>query len=245
MPDSVLRALQAVRGLMHGKSAARESEPVAPVPEAHINAIKGRVSRQVWALVQLQLLTSARGGELVVLRTIDLDMTGRIWLYRPCVHKTAYRGRERTIYIGPQAQEVIKPFLVGRAIDTYLFSPLEAERERHAKARTHRHQPIVPPRTSRKVGGRYTQRHLPPGDHLRLCRRWRARLDPTPVTPQRGDVHSQGVRTRRSPDHARSRPGRRDASVRRGQRGQSAEDRGGDRVMGSRLSLGPRVIRHW
>ena len=156
VPDSVLRALQAVRGLMHGKLAARESEPVAPVPEAHINAIKGRVSRQVWALVQLQLLTSARGGEQVVLRTVDLDMTGRIWLYRPCVHKTTYRGRERTIYIGSQAQEVIKPFLVGRAIDAYLFSPLEAERERYAKARTHRHQPIGPPRTSRKIGARYT-----------------------------------------------------------------------------------------
>ena len=34
----------------------------------HIDAIKPFVSRQVWALVQLQLLTGARAGELVGMR---------------------------------------------------------------------------------------------------------------------------------------------------------------------------------
>ncbi|MCH8151881.1 MAG: hypothetical protein IH830_05865 [Planctomycetes bacterium] len=33
-------------------------------------------SHQVWALIQLQLSTGARSGELVRVRPIDLDMTG-------------------------------------------------------------------------------------------------------------------------------------------------------------------------
>jgi integrase len=44
------------------------------------------VSRQVWALIQLQLLTGARAGELVGMRPIDLDTSGRIWMFSPQEH---------------------------------------------------------------------------------------------------------------------------------------------------------------
>jgi len=33
--------------------------------------------------VELQLATAMRPGELVVMRGVDIDMTGKIWLYRP------------------------------------------------------------------------------------------------------------------------------------------------------------------
>ena len=51
---SVLHGLQAVGGLRRGKTAARETEPVGPVAEAVVDAIKPHMSRQVWAMIELQ-----------------------------------------------------------------------------------------------------------------------------------------------------------------------------------------------
>ena len=141
-----------------GRTQARESKPVRPVPNAHISAIQPHVSRQVWALVQLQLFTAARSGELVVLRAIDLDTTGKIWLHTPTDHKTAHHGRQRTIYFGPRVQAIIRPFLAQRAIDAFLFSPREAEQERHTSSPSHRRANQKPNvcKTIRAIGDHYT-----------------------------------------------------------------------------------------
>jgi integrase len=80
---SVYQALAAVPGLKRGRCEAREGQPVKPVPQEHIEAIQDHVSKQVWALVQLQLLTGARAGELVTMRSVDIDTTGKIWTYEP------------------------------------------------------------------------------------------------------------------------------------------------------------------
>ncbi|MBV8555066.1 MAG: hypothetical protein JO116_05855 [Planctomycetaceae bacterium] len=56
VPPSVHRGLQAVAGLRRGRTDVRESESVRPVLEAFVDAIRPHVSRQVWAMVQLQVL---------------------------------------------------------------------------------------------------------------------------------------------------------------------------------------------
>jgi len=132
IPIGTHQALTTVEGLRRGRSEARESAPVVPVPEADIDAIMPHVSRQVWALVQLQLLTGARAGELLPLRALDLDTSGAVWVFKPDDHKTAHHGHGRTLFIGPKGQAVLAPFLVGRAVDVPLFSPREAEAERRA-----------------------------------------------------------------------------------------------------------------
>ncbi len=142
LPAGVYQALTCVDGLRRGRSNAKETEPVRPVPDAYIDAVKPHVSRQVWALIQLQLLTGARPGELLRLRPVDLDTTGRVWLFTPAEHKTAHHGHKRTIYLGPKAQAVVKPFLTGRAIYAYLFSPIEAEAERRETLTRQRTTPI-------------------------------------------------------------------------------------------------------
>ena len=101
--------------------------------DAQIDAIHEHVSRQVWALVQLQLLTAARPGELVILRAIDIDASQPVWTYTPMEHKTTHHGHRRMIYIGPKGQRLIRPFMVSRAVDAYLFSPREAAQERAAR----------------------------------------------------------------------------------------------------------------
>jgi integrase len=45
------------------------------------------------------------------MRAEDLDTTGPVWCWSPKQHKNAHRGRERVIFLGPQAQEVVRPFL--------------------------------------------------------------------------------------------------------------------------------------
>ncbi|MHC4214196.1 MAG: tyrosine-type recombinase/integrase [Planctomycetota bacterium] len=142
VPPDVFHALQAVSGLKRGRTEARETKPIEPVPEVHIEAIHPYVSRQIWTLVQLQLLTAARSGELVKMRSIDLNMNGQIWIYSPSDHKTAHHGYERTIYIGPQAQHIIQPFLENRPIDALIFSPSEAEAVRQAIMHKNRKTPL-------------------------------------------------------------------------------------------------------
>ncbi len=139
--QSVWHALMAVRGLQRSRSEARESEPVRSVPIAFINAIEPYVSRQIWALIQLQLLTAARAGELVIMRPIDIDTSISPWLYRPARHKNEHRGHDRTIYLGPRAQTIVEPYL-RRDTHAIVFSPAEAESERRANVHRNRNTPL-------------------------------------------------------------------------------------------------------
>jgi len=125
VPGHVLHALQAVPGLRKGRGDAREPEPVKPVPMELVEAVEPFVSRQVWAMIQLQLLTGARSGELTIMRPCDIDRSAKVWLYQPRCHKTTHHGHHRRIYIGPKAQKVLAPFLL-RDPESYCFSPAEA-----------------------------------------------------------------------------------------------------------------------
>src|SRR5205823_3172280 len=95
------------------------------VPVAFVEATLSYLSRPVSAMVQLQLLCGMRPGEVCILRTIDLDMTGPVWLYRPKVHKTLWRGHQRIVMIGPRGQEIIREFFKSDLYG-YLFSPQDA-----------------------------------------------------------------------------------------------------------------------
>lgn len=162
LPVAVFQTLQAVPGLKAGRCAARETDPVRPVADHLIDAIRPHVSRQVWAIVQLQLLTAARAGELVTMRARDIDVSGKVWTYAPREHKTAHHGHRRTIYLGPSAQAVVRPFMADRSVDAPLFSPRDAEAERRIrlhKARVTRLSCGNKPGSNRKAAPAWT-----PGD---------------------------------------------------------------------------------
>lgn len=134
IPPAVYELLRAVPALRKGRSDARETEPVRPVPQEHVDAIRPYLSRQIRALIDLQLLTAARPGELLALRPKDLEREGEVWACRPVAHKTAHWGDSRVILFGPEAQQVLRPFLL-REPDAYCFSPREAVAEHLAAAR--------------------------------------------------------------------------------------------------------------
>lgn len=123
IPATMLPALEALPPL-HRSERGR----VTSAPLADVQAIQPFVSRQVWAMIQVQLLTGIRPGEVVQMRTCDLDRSGEIWLYRPQEHKREFAGEEATRPIGPRAQEVLRPWL-RLEITRPLFSPAEAVAE--------------------------------------------------------------------------------------------------------------------
>jgi len=163
VPPSSYHALQAVAGLRFGRTEAPEPDPVRPVPEELIEPVKQLCSRQVAAIIDIQLLTGARPGEVLIMRPIDFDMSNDVWIYTPARHKTQHHGHVRTIPIGPKAQEVLRPFLTHRPIHAYLFSPEEAEAERYAEQHKLRVTPLSCGNRPRKRRDDRPARKL--GDH--------------------------------------------------------------------------------
>ena len=165
VPPSVYQALQAVTGLLRGRSEAPEAEPVQPVPEGDVARTLPFLPPPVRAIVQLQRLTGCRPGEVVVMRAIDLTMNGPVWTYRPASHKNKHRGLDRVIFLGPQAQGVVKPFLTTN-LEAYLFSPrayVEAMHAARAARRKTKRTPSELKRRRRRTpkrapGDRYTRR---------------------------------------------------------------------------------------
>lgn len=170
VPSAVLHGLQAVRGLARGRSAARETEPVRPVAEWVIAAVLPSLLPPVAAMLQLQLYTGMRPGEVCRMRGIDLDMTGKVWLYRPGSdrgplgdHKTTHRGKGRVVPIGPRGQAVLKPWL-RLQVEEPLFQPREAMAAYRAGLRQRRRTKVQPSQLRRRVrrqprkapGERYT-----------------------------------------------------------------------------------------
>jgi integrase len=161
VPESVWRALCAVEGLKIGE--APETEPIKPVPEDHIMAIQPHVTPQIWTMVNFQLWTACRPGEACLIRAIDIKMQGKVWEYRPHSHKGEHHNKERIVYLGPHAQEVIKPWLKPE-LQAYLFSPRDARRWYQTQRAKNRKTPKSPsqcnrrpkPNPRRAPGERYT-----------------------------------------------------------------------------------------
>jgi integrase len=143
VPAPVYQALATVPGLKRGRTEARETKPIRPVAQADVDAVLPHLSRQVAAMVQTQLLTGARPGEVCAMTTAAIDRTQPVWVYRPTQHKTLHHDHVREIRIGPKAQAIVTPFLKLALPDAPIFSPAEAEAQRRAKLTAARKTPIT------------------------------------------------------------------------------------------------------
>jgi integrase len=152
-PPEVHQAVATVTGLQKGRTAAREKEPVGPVEDAVVDATLPFLGRHVRGLVEFQRLTGCRPGEACAVRRCDIDTGGQNWLYKPPHHKTAHRGKSRTITIGPRAQALLKEFFTLELTD-YLFSPRRAVEERMAERSAKRKTPRYPSHMARNAAKR-------------------------------------------------------------------------------------------
>jgi integrase len=136
IPVDVYQTLEIVPGLRRGEDGARETVAVPPVADAVIGATLPYLPELVADMVRLQRLTGMRPAELCMLRPRDIDRSAAhqgVWLYRPASHKTQHHRKERVIFIGPQAQELLLRYLA-RDSEAYCFQPRDSEEKRRAAA---------------------------------------------------------------------------------------------------------------
>jgi integrase len=166
LPASVHDALLRLKGLRKGKGQGREKPRIKPVAADVVEATLLHLPPVVRAMVEVQRLTGARPQDVVGMRPVDIDMTGNVWEYRPAHYKTEHRNdeddpdRERVIFVGPRAQEVVKPWLP-LAVDAFIFRPAVSEELRNARRRQERRSPMTPSQAKRQ---RKAKRKRPPRD---------------------------------------------------------------------------------
>lgn len=131
-----LAGLGSVPGLRKGRSAARETEPIEPVPLGILDATLERLDPMVRAMCEIQLHSDMRPGELVIMRACDIDRREDPWCYTPYTHKTEHHERERRVYLGPKVRQILLPFLVRCPADDAWLFPSRA-RGKHAARRSH------------------------------------------------------------------------------------------------------------
>lgn len=120
----VVTALETLPPLLHGEGAYETNKREA-VKLEHVQATAKHLSPIVRDMLRVQLATGMRPSEVCNMRPADIDRTGEVWIYRPSVHKTAYRGLKREIPLLGEAREAVENYL-NRKRDSFLFSPAEA-----------------------------------------------------------------------------------------------------------------------
>ncbi len=126
---AVHQTLKCVEPLKRGRVDAPEMEPVKPVDVATVELTIKHLTPVLADMVQAQLLLGCRPGELCQMTPAMIDRTNPIWEIKLSDHKTAYKGKQRTIYVGPKAQGILVKYLLRGANDP-LFSPIESEKQR-------------------------------------------------------------------------------------------------------------------
>jgi integrase len=166
---SIPEALRYVRSLKRGRTAARESAPILPVDDATVNETVKHVSPIVAAMIELQRLSGMRPGEVCSVRpcdvTFSLDGTG---CYRPESHKSEHQGRERRIYLGPQALTILKQF-IERDPEACCFSPRESAAWHRDQHRQQRQTPLHRAHLAHYDRKRKSKPRRAPGERFNVC----------------------------------------------------------------------------
>lgn len=131
VPAEAAASVCMVRALGVG-DGGKERAPVLPPEPGIVSATLPHLPPLVRAMVQVQLLTGARPGEICRMRweeisrepdqPVQLAGTGRtvaalrcgetvVWMYAPSTHKTAKRGKTRVVPVGPQAMGLLLPYV--------------------------------------------------------------------------------------------------------------------------------------
>lgn len=108
---AVLAKLDAVSPLTAGRCEAKDHAPRTVVPEDDINKVREIVPQRTKDMMDLQLLTGARPGELTMLTGAMIDQTGEIWIATITGHKTEHHGKQRALVFGPKAQLILRRYL--------------------------------------------------------------------------------------------------------------------------------------
>lgn len=156
LPPELYHKLACVESLKKGRSQARETSPVEPVPIDHVIAVLPFLSPVVADMVQVQFLCGMRPQDICRLRPSSIEKLSGVWLCRPAEHKNAWRGQSLTKAIPVAAQAILAKY-IDRHPDVYCFDPHEAESHRIAELRKKRKTPVQPSQQKRNRGRRTKQ----------------------------------------------------------------------------------------
>ncbi|MBQ8286993.1 MAG: tyrosine-type recombinase/integrase [Thermoguttaceae bacterium] len=131
-PETFAR-IAALKGLVAGRSPAREPEPVSAVADAVVEKTAAFASQTVADLIFVLRRTGMRPGEAFRLRWRDVDRSGDVWLYYPSEWKTEHwrSARRRVVPLAAPVREVLERY-AAKSPDAPIFSPRDAVRERYA-----------------------------------------------------------------------------------------------------------------
>lgn len=164
LDGGVVHNLEYVSTLKKGRTIAPESEKRPAAPLEDVRKAQAMMPSVLRTLVEVQLNSGARPGEVVDLRPCDIetetndDGSEDWWVDLSKKHKNAWRGQSRILLLGPKCQEALKPLLDGRDPEAFIFDPREAVRERAEQRSNHRKpdQRPTPRETGRRIGEHYT-----------------------------------------------------------------------------------------
>jgi integrase len=116
VPASVADALSHVEPLVRGRTTAHKPKKIKAAPDKDIEAMIPHLhedperQRVLAAVVRLQRLTGMRPGEAVSVRAEEIDRSREPWLYTPS-SKTMHLDKDRRVYLGPKARELLLPWI--------------------------------------------------------------------------------------------------------------------------------------
>lgn len=143
VPPSAAHALDAVAGLRRGRSRARETRPVLPVPVNHALETARFAPRVIADMIRLQMLVGMRPGELCLMQPCHLTrVDDEVTLFEPPEHKNAWRDQAIVYAIGPQGMKVLNRYLARRDPFEYIFSPADSEERRRQANHRKRKVPL-------------------------------------------------------------------------------------------------------
>ena len=126
IPVTILHAMKTVKGLRRGRTNAKESQPVLPVSDAHVDAVLPFLTKPLQAMVRFQRLTGCRPEEATLVRPCDINREADVWEYVLESHKTEHHDKQRRIFIGPKCQALLAPWL-DRSPRRVLLQPKRGE----------------------------------------------------------------------------------------------------------------------
>ena len=153
LPESCWRSLSSVPELRRGRAPApgvakpREGSKVTGVSPAALEATRAAASPTIRAMIDLQLVTGMRPGEVVAIRPADLIPTNDpnvvAYRVREDVNKTDHFDISRVVYLGPRARALLDAFAPADPLDHY-FDPRRAEEHRNRRRSAARRTPKYP-----------------------------------------------------------------------------------------------------
>ncbi len=156
IPESVHTALMTVPGVSARHAGVRNTDDVTPVDPADLEATLKFLSPRLATMARLQLYTGMRSSNLCEMRTADVDRTGKgNWRYKPRRHKTQHHGHKLVIPLGPQARDVLRPYLKPDEPEAFIFSPADEQAERRAARSAAR---VTPARQGNRPGSKPAKR---------------------------------------------------------------------------------------